>query len=134
VAVLGDSAVVGDRPYQVGEFLVVGEHRARVAVGAEVLAGVEAGGRDAAAARRPAVAGRALALRGVLDDPYVGPAVGLQPVTVGQLAVQVHRHHRAGGRADRGQRGLRVEEIRVGQAVREDRSGADPGHRARRWR
>ena len=52
VLVLADAAVVAQRPHAVGELVVVGEHGAGVAVGAEVLAGVEAGGRDRRRASR----------------------------------------------------------------------------------
>src|SRR6185437_1786315 len=72
VLVLAPAAVVGPDPDRVGEFGVVGDHRAGVAVCAEVLARVEAGGRDAAEAGLPAVAAGALALGRVLDDAHRG--------------------------------------------------------------
>ncbi len=129
--VLGDAAVVGQGPDQAGALLVVGHHRARVAVGAQVLARVEAGRGDPPAAGGAAVPGRALALRGVLDDLDVRRQPGGEFRGGGALPVQVDRDHRAGGPADRLQCGLRVHQQGVGQAVDQHRPGADPGDGAR---
>ena len=75
-----------------GDGVVVGEHRAGVAVGAEVLARVEAGGRGGAE-RCPAGAVRrgALGLGGVLDTSDVrGAATACERLHRGDLAEEVH--------------------------------------------
>src|SRR5438445_1371829 len=62
-------AVVAQRPRQVSDVVAVRGERAALAVGAEVLGGVEAeGGRLAEAAHAPPAVARAVGLAGLLDD------------------------------------------------------------------
>ena len=89
----------------------------------------------AEAARATAAEGRPVGLAGVLDDDQA-VAVGdrLDHVHVGHEAEQVDRADRPGSRRDRRLDPLRVDQVRVGLDVDEDRRGARVQDRVGRGR
>src|SRR5665647_2465374 len=102
VAVLLRAAVVGHHGAPAGQLLVVCGYHSGVAVGPQVLAGVEAeaGGRPNAA-HLAALVLRAVGLAGVLQNRQTMEVGDLQNgVHVHRLAVQVHRHDHLGLRGD----------------------------------
>ena len=95
VLVLHPAAVVAQEPDGLRDRVVVREHGARVAVGAEVLARVEARpGRDADRPGRATVLARALRLRRVLDHD--------------DALVAAHRRRRPPPSGPSGRRGARA--------------------------
>ena len=121
--------MVAQRPRQPSEVIAVRGERAALAVGAQVLGGVEAeGGRLAEAAHAPAAVARAVGLAGILDDGQVVARGDRQDgVEIRRPAVEMHRHDRPRVRGDRGLDALGVE---VGGAridVHEQRARPDVG-------
>ena len=110
-----------------------GEHRPRVAVGAEVLARVEAcARRDAEAPRADAVPHRALRLRRVLDQENAGRARGrLQLLQGRHLAIEVDRHDRPGARPEPRRHRRGIDQVVHRIAVDEHRRRASTGDRER---
>ncbi len=96
-------APVAQHPDRARVLGVVGHHHAALAIGAQVLAGVEAeAGHVGDAARAPALVFGAVRLAGVLDDHQSMPAGDLQQrIHVGRLAVQADRNDRLGLVGDR---------------------------------
>jgi hypothetical protein len=120
--------VITEQPDVAGQFVVVGQHSTAVAVGAEVLAGVEAGRRDVAErAGGAAVSSGALGLCGVLHHDGV---TGRHPDLLDRrrLPVQVHRQHRPGLRPHRGGHGGRADQPGVRLAVHQHGRATGPGH------
>src|SRR5262245_53211343 len=99
VVVLGALAVLTQRLDPSDELRIVGDERARVAEGAEVLPGIEAVRRgEPELARRRTVSRGAVGLARVLDDRDAELA---EAAHVRHLPVEVHRHDEPRPRADR---------------------------------
>ncbi len=116
-----------------GEFVVVGEHRAAVAVAAERLGREKAGGGGVTeGAERAAFIGATEALRGVVEHEQIGGLDDLRDrVVIRRQAEQIDRNdglrletEALGGR-ERCGKPLGVDVERVGLDVDEDRRGAD---------
>jgi hypothetical protein len=126
-------AVVAHRPRERRDLVVIGCERASLAVGTQVLTGVEAP-RGCAPERphRPAAVGRAVRLAGVLEDRDAASGGDrIDRIEVGRTAVEVDRHDRARASGDRGFDPCRVEVRSLGKDVREDRRRAGVGDRLR---
>src|SRR5213079_1912974 len=93
------------------EVIAVRGERAPLAVGAEVLGGVEAeGGRLAEAADAPAAVARAVGLAGILDHGEVVTRGERQDgIEIGGPAVEMYGHDRPRARGDRRLDALGVE-------------------------
>src|SRR5438093_6105766 len=122
-------SVVAQRARQQSHPVAVRGERAALAVGAEVLGGIEAeGGGPAEAADAPAVVARAVGLAGILDDGDVVASGDRQDgIEIRGPAVEVHRHDCPRARGDRGFDALGVEVGGSGTDVHEHRPGADVG-------
>ena len=102
VVVLLGAAVIGEHPRRGNPLGVVRHERAGVAVGAEVLAGIEAETRDVGKRRdRASFVLRSMRLRGVADDAQ---AVLLRQrqnrIHVRRLTIEMHRNDGLGLRRD----------------------------------
>ena len=129
VLVLADPPPSAHGPGSVRATRRPGGDRTGVAVGAEVLARVEAGRGDVAEAPADPVVRGALGLRGVLDDAdAAGQRRRADLVDRGALAVEVDRDHRAGPVGEGLVDGVGVEQVVV-VAVDQDqrRPDADDG-------
>ncbi len=126
VDVLLGGAVVPDQPDGGGEGVVVGQDRARVAVRAEVLAGVEAGGGDPAPEAVAVLPAGALGLRAVLDDRSAAGQLEQGPHG-GELAVEVDGQQGDGVRECVGDP-LRVDQEVFGVGVHQDGPQTGPDH------
>jgi hypothetical protein len=113
----------------VASFLVVGHDGTRVAVGAQVLARVEAGGRDPARAGGDPVAGRTLALGRILHNGHAGRNAGRSASTGACWPYRCTGQDRLGARRHRGERGGRVDQVRGRVAVHEHDARPDTGDR-----
>lgn len=123
-------AVAGNLPHDFGQFVVVGEDGAAVAVATQGFAGEEAGARNGGqVAAFAAFVGGAKALRGVFDD---GDAVfggdGVDGVKIGALAVQADGHDGFGAWGDSGFEQGRVQVVGAGIDVHIHRFGTQQGH------
>jgi hypothetical protein len=125
------AAVVGEAAYPLGQLGVGGDHRAGVAEGAQVLAGIEAEARGHAERAGPPVVPLAtVRLGGVLDQRNARPrGDGGQAVHVGHVAVELDHDDRAGARGDGRGQDLGGDQEGVRVDVDEGRNGADPDHR-----
>ena len=136
VVVLPALAVLAQRAHRLGDLLVVGHERARVADRAEVLGRVEAEGRRYPdGARGAPVALCAVRLTSVFDDPdSVAGGHARQRAEVGHLAVEVHGEQEARARRDRSRGRVRVEAVVVLADVRDDGHAAGLRDRLERRR
>jgi hypothetical protein len=109
---------------------VAGQHRAGVAVGTQVLAGIEAGAGDGPkAAGRHAVPARALGLGRIFDErDFRVRDECLEALHRRNLAVQVHRHQCPRVGADPRGDALRIDEQRVRSRVSEHHRRARAAH------
>jgi hypothetical protein len=123
VLVLHQRTVVGVHAAASRQLGVARHDGARVAPGAEVLAGIEAeGAGDAERAHRAAVELREVRLGAVLDDVQSAARADRRDLLhPRRLPVEVHRQHRAGARRDR-----RLEPRRVEVVVLVDVGEHDP--------
>ena len=122
--------VAGNLPHHFGEFVVIGEDGASVAVAAQRLAGKEAGAGDGGevAAFAAFVAG-AKALGCVFNNGDAVPGGnGVDGVEVCALAIQAYRDDSLGARGDRGFQQGRVEVVVAGVDVYIHRVGPQQGH------
>ena len=130
--VLARRPVVRDHPHLHCPLRGIGEHGTGVAVRAEVLARVEAGGRDVSQSAGPhAVTAGPLRLGRVFHHPGADPlGQRQQPLHRRRLPVQVNRDDGPGARGHRGGHGIDVDEVAVVVgAVGENRPGPGPAHR-----
>ena len=125
MVVLARLPPIPKHPDGVGVLRIVGDHGAALAIGAQVLTGVEAETTQVAhTAGPPALVLGAMGLGGILDHHQVAPAGDLQNrIHVGRLAIEMHRNNgfrfgRDGGFDLRG-----VDGVRRGVDVHENRRG-----------
>ena len=129
-------AVLAQLPEAPGDLRVVGGDGAAVAVGTEVLRGIERkGSRSAEAAGRPALEARAVALSAVFDDERsLARRERAEPVEIGDAAVEMDRQQEPGlrRRDAGGERCVERERFRVGVGEDRFRAGhASAGQRRR---
>ena len=123
--------MVAQQAHPFGDLRIVGGDRAGVAIGAEILAGVEAEARGIAQhADAPSIPGRAVRLGGIFDEyEIVARCQHRQGVHVGRLAIDVDGQDGTRGRSQDGFDRVRVQVVGAGINVGKDRACADSADR-----